>query len=127
MFEEITSNIVIQVLPTYIPEQSAPDKNYYFFAYQVTIRNQSERRLQLLRRHWIITDGFGRIEEVEGEGVVGLKPNLEPGEHFQYTSFCPLPTPTGSMQGRYLFQDPRGEQLEVKIPLFLLCEPGHFH
>lgn len=127
MFESITSNVLVQVQPAYIEEQSSPDKNRFFFAYEVTIQNQSERALQLMRRHWIITDGLGRTEEVEGEGVVGQQPRLEPGERFQYTSFCPLTTPTGSMQGSYFFRDSQGENVEVKIPIFLLCEPGHFH
>lgn len=127
MFESLTSNVLIQVQPAYVKDQSSPERDYYFFAYEVTIHNQSERSLQLMRRHWVITDGLGRVEEVEGEGVVGKQPLLEPGERFQYTSFCPLPTPTGSMQGSYFFKDKRGEFVEVKIPMFLLCEPSHFH
>lgn len=127
MFELVTDNVLIRVFPAYIKEQSNPSESYYFFAYQVSIINQSLQALQLLRRHWIITDAQGNVEEVEGEGVVGQKPTLNPGEQFQYTSFCPLPTPTGHMQGRYFFSDPNGQTVEIKIPQFFLCEPGHYH
>src|SRR5690606_25434616 len=111
----------------YVKEQSAPEKSYYFFAYQVTIHNRSSKTLKLIKRHWIIKDGTGRIEEVEGEGVVGQQPILEPDEHFQCTSFCPLPTPTGSMHGSYWLRDAEGEWVEAQIPEFILAEPSHFH
>src|SRR5688572_8944904 len=127
MFELVTEKVLVQVHPAYIKEQSDPTKDYYFFAYQVHILNNSDRALKLLRRHWIITDGLGRTEEVEGDGVVGEQPILGPGERYQYTSFCPLSTPTGNMRGSYFFEDPDKKTVEIKIPLFLLCEPSHFH
>jgi ApaG protein len=127
MFEATTKNICIEVEPTYVREQSDPGQGRYFFSYRVRIRNEGAVRVQLLSRHWIITDGFGQIEEVVGEGVIGQQPTLQPGEHFEYESFCPLATPTGSMQGTYTMTDSSGEKWEVKIPLFILAEPSRYH
>ena len=127
MFEATTLNIKIEVEPSYIEEQSEPMRSYYFFSYRVRISNNSKRRVQLVSRHWIITDGFGQVEEVVGPGVIGQQPTLQPGESFEYASFCPLTTPTGSMEGSYIMSDEKGGRLEVKIPLFVLCEPNHFH
>ena len=127
MYAAVTRNIKIEVEPTYMQDQSDPEQNYYFFAYRVRISNQGQDKVQLLSRHWIITDGFGQIEEVVGPGVIGQQPTLKPGEVFEYSSFCPLTTPTGSMQGTYVMADAKGSQLEVQIPLFVLCEPNHYH
>lgn len=127
MYEAVTENIRIEVLPAYEREQSHPLANYFFFSYRVRIHNQTEKTLKLLSRHWIITDAFGKVEEVKGPGVIGMQPTLKPGEMFEYSSFCPLPTPTGSMQGSYLMVDAAGGQLEVKIPQFILSEPNHYH
>ena len=127
MFEAVTKNIQIQVEPTYVRDQSDPRQNYYFFSYTVRIKNTSSSAVQLVSRHWIITDGFGQVEEVVGPGVVGQQPRLEPGDQFEYSSFCPLNTPTGSMQGKYTMVDSRGEKFEVNIPMFILCEPDHYH
>lgn len=127
MFKAVTKDIMIQVDPTYVRDQSDPNQNHYFFSYKVRIRNGSTNAVQLLSRHWIITDGFGQVEEVVGPGVIGQQPKLEPGEEFEYSSFCPLATPTGSMQGKYTMVDARGEQFEVQIPMFILCEPNHYH
>jgi len=127
MFEATTKSICIEVEPTYVREQSDPGQGQYFFSYRVRIRNQGAVRVQLLSRHWIITDGFGQIEEVVGEGVIGQQPTLQPGEQFEYESFCPLATPTGSMQGTYTMTDSSGEKWDVKIPLFILAEPSRYH
>ncbi len=127
MYKSKTHDITIEVSPAYIPEQSEPERDHYFFSYHVKICNESKRDVQLLRRHWIITDGFGQVEEVEGPGVIGVQPTLKPGEVFEYSSFCPLPTPTGSMHGSYLMVDKAGEPLEVQIPMFVLTEPSQFH
>lgn len=127
MFKAKTHNISIEVLPAYIADQSEPSRDHYFFSYHVKIANESKKTVQLMRRHWIITDGFGQIEEVEGPGVIGLQPTLKPGEVFEYSSFCPLPTPTGSMRGTYLMMDKSGAPIEVQIPMFVLAEPGQFH
>jgi ApaG protein len=128
MFEAITENVRIEVQPAYVPEESQPMANYFFFSYRVRIHNQTDKTLKLLSRHWIITDAFGKVEEVEGEGVIGQQPTLKPGEMFEYSSFCPLPTPTGSMVGTYTMIDPSTKtRLEVQIPKFTLCEPAHYH
>lgn len=127
MFQAVTENIKIEVEPTYIPDQSDPAQAYYFFSYRVRITNDSDETVQLVSRHWIITDGFGQVEEVVGPGVIGQQPTLKPSESFEYTSFCPLATPTGTMQGKYVMKNPKGAEVEVKIPLFILCEPTHFH
>lgn len=127
MFEKVTESVQVVVLPQYIPEQSDPLRSRYFFAYQVTIANQRSTTIQLVSRQWIITDGLGHVEEVEGPGVVGLKPMIEPGKTFQYSSFCPLSTPTGKMRGLYRMISKDGQKFDVDIPEFILCEPGQYH
>jgi ApaG protein len=127
MFEATTSDIRIEVEPTFIEAQSNPQQSYYFFSYRIRIRNGGSKRIQLISRHWIITDGFGQVEEVTGPGVIGQQPTLKPGDTFEYSSFCPLSTPTGSMQGKYLMVTEKGDQLEVQIPLFVLSEPRYYH
>ena len=127
MFEATTHDIKIEVQPAYVREQSNPVQSHYFFSYRVKIINQSSKKVQLLSRHWVITDAFGQVEEVVGPGVIGQQPTLEPGHSFEYSSFCPLSTPTGSMQGSYTMVDQKGHQIEVKIPLFVLTEPNHYH
>jgi ApaG protein len=127
MYFEVTRGIRIEVEPTYIPEQSRPAENYFFFSYRVRIINESESTTQLMSRHWIITDGNGVIHEVKGPGVVGQQPTLEPGKSFEYSSFCPLPTPTGNMRGVYQMLDQDRNEFEVKIPLFFLRDLRNFH
>ncbi len=127
MFEATTSNISIEVEPSYVQEQSDPLQSYYFFSYRVRISNKGKSKIQLVSRHWIITDGFGQVEEVAGPGVVGMQPTLGPGESFEYESFCPLATPTGSMQGTFSMLDGKGDKIEVQIPMFILAEPNHYH
>ena len=127
MYRALSNNIEVQVEPAYVHEQSDPRQGHYFFSYRVRISNQGDKPVQLVRRHWVITDGFGTTEEVQGPGVVGLQPMIKPGEMFEYSSFCPLPTPTGSMQGSYAMIDAEGREMEVEIPLFFLNEPSHFH
>ena len=127
MFAATTKNIRIEVEPTYVREQSDPGQGQYFFSYKVRIHNEGKAQVQLLSRHWIITDGFGKIEEVVGEGVIGQQPKLQPGEAFEYESFCPLATPTGSMQGTYTMVDSTGDKWKVEIPLFILVEPSRYH
>jgi ApaG protein len=127
MFQAVTKNIKIEVEPSFVQDQSDPQQAYYFFSYRVRITNESQGTVQLISRHWIITDGFGQVEEVVGPGVIGQQPTLKPSESFEYTSFCPLATPTGSMQGKYVMVDPKGAEIEVQIPLFILAEPNQFH
>jgi ApaG protein len=117
----------ITVRPQFLPEHSSPEEEQFVFAYTVTIRNTGETTAQLVSRHWIITDANNRIEEVKGEGVVGEQPILQPGEAFEYTSGCPLPTPVGSMKGSYLFVAEDGTQFEAAIPEFVLSIPRSLH
>ncbi len=119
--------IKVEVQPSYVREQSDPAQSYYYFAYRVRIINEGGVPLKLMRRHWIIKDAFGQMEEVTGDGVVGQQPLLKPGETFEYSSFCPLSTPTGSMSGKYYMKDEKGVEIEVEIPLFILSEPNHYH
>ena len=117
----------VSVQPRFLPEQSDPEEPKYAFAYTVTVRNTGEVAAQLISRHWIITDAEGQIEEVRGEGVVGEKPILRPGEAFQYTSGCPLPTPVGSMHGSYQCVAEDGTRFEAEIPEFVLSMPRTLH
>ncbi len=116
-------NVEISVKCVYVPEESRPHERFYFFAYTVTIKNSGKENVKLISRHWVITDGFGRVEEVRGEGVIGKQPHLRPGQSFEYTSFCPLATTTGSMQGTYQMKTDEGEEFDVEIPQFFLIEP----
>lgn len=127
MYREISNGVQIDVTPAFVPEESIPDASYYFFSYTIRIKNVSEVPAQLLSRHWIITDGKGAMRQVQGEGVIGKQPKLEPGESFEYTSFCPLPTPTGNMRGSYYMVNDRGEKFEVRIPLFFLRDTRSLH
>jgi ApaG protein len=120
MSEAVTRGIRVQVDSEYLPEQSDPQNQYYFFSYHITITNEGRETVQLLHRHWIIKDGDGKIEEVKGPGVVGEQPVLEPGEAFDYTSFCPLHTPMGSMKGTYLMKTESGESFDADIGEFKL-------
>ncbi|HEX4924547.1 MAG TPA: Co2+/Mg2+ efflux protein ApaG [Bdellovibrionales bacterium] len=127
MSSETTAGVKVEVRSTYIPEESMPENFYYFFAYTVQITNLRTEPVQLLARHWIITDGQGRVQEVKGEGVVGEQPTIEPGHTFEYSSFCPLQTTTGLMKGSYSMIDSRGQNFEVLIPEFFLVEPGSYN
>ena len=120
MYREMTDCIQVDVEPTFVPERSSPEKGVFFFAYQVQIRNLGEQRVQLLDRKWQITDGRGRVHEVQGVGVVGEQPVILPGGHYEYTSFCPLPTPTGNMRGSYKMKRADGTTFVAAIPLFFL-------
>ena len=110
----------VEVRPEFLPDQSAPEKGVFSFAYTITITNTGEVPAQLISRHWRITDATGHVEEVKGLGVVGHQPLLRPGESFQYTSGCRLRTPSGTMEGSYFFVAEDGERFEVDIPLFVL-------
>ncbi|MBZ5588949.1 MAG: Co2+/Mg2+ efflux protein ApaG [Acidobacteriia bacterium] len=124
MSDTTTLGIRVQVQPTYLPERSSPENGRFVFAYRILITNQGDRAVQLVRRHWIITDGNGHVEEVEGAGVVGETPLLRPGASFDYTSFCPLPTPFGTMHGTYLMRAEDGTQFDVEIGQFSLIAPS---
>lgn len=120
LFESTTDQIRVTVLPQYIPEESNPAHNVFFYSYTVTITNESSASVQLLRRSWKITDALGETRHVDGEGVVGEQPILSPGEDFSYTSFSPLETPSGSMKGHYTFKSNQLEEFDVEIPEFFL-------
>ncbi len=117
----------VSVSPRFLPEQSDPESEHYLFAYTIRIVNSGEVPAQLLSRHWIITDANQHVEEVRGPGVVGEQPRLAPGEAFEYTSGCPLPTPFGSMRGTYQCVAEDGTAFEVPIPEFLLSVPRTLH
>jgi ApaG protein len=128
MTQMTTEEIQIQVEARYVEDQSSPRTNEYLFTYTIRLTNMGEKSPRLLRRHWIITDGMGRIHEVKGDGVVGKQPLLEPGNTFEYTSFCPLTTSTGTMKGFYEMVDTlSGREFKIEIPQFFLVEPSSFH
>ena len=120
----LTEGIRVSVESMYLPDRSAPDEDRYAFAYVVTIANEGGIRVQLRRRHWIITDGNGKVEEVEGPGVVGEQPILEPGTSHRYTSGAVLVTPVGTMEGTYEMHEPSGRVFKANIPRFPLQMPG---
>ncbi|MEK9678990.1 MAG: Co2+/Mg2+ efflux protein ApaG [Rhodospirillaceae bacterium] len=123
MYSETTKAVTISVDPMYLDEQSDPDDAHYVWAYHVRIENNGQETIQLVRRHWHITDSHGRVHEVRGEGVVGEKPVLEPGESYEYTSGTPLSTPSGFMVGSYQMVGSDGQQFNVSIPAFSLDSP----
>jgi len=120
----VTEGIRVTVEATYLPERSSPDEGSYAFAYTVTIANETAPRVQLRRRHWIITDGNGHVEEVEGPGVVGQQPVLDAGEAHRYTSGAVLATPVGTMEGTYEMHEEGGRIFQARIPRFALQVPG---
>jgi ApaG protein len=125
--ESVTHAVRVSVLSEYAPERSRPDQQQWFFLYTITIANEGTETVQLLSRHWIITDGGGRVDEVRGPGVVGQQPVLDPGQSFTYTSGCPLSTPFGTMKGSYQMVTKGGENFDVQIAPFTLSEPYTVH
>ncbi len=122
--EATTRGIRVRVFTTYLPEHSDPVRGQRVFGYRVQIANLGEQAATLLSRHWIITDAWGNVQHVTGPGVVGKQPRLEPGEEFEYSSFCPLPTPSGTMRGAYQMVADDGEHFDADIATFHLAEPG---
>ncbi len=118
-----TRLIDVTVEPVYLEDQSSPTENHYVWAYHIRITNEGDQKVQLMNRHWEITDAMGRRQEVKGAGVVGKQPVLEPGESFEYTSGTPLSTPSGIMVGEYQMEGATGEQFTVRIPAFSLDSP----
>ncbi len=125
--EAITRKVRVQVLAEYSPERSRPADHYWFFLYTITITNDGEDTVQLVTRHWIITDGNNNVEEVKGPGVVGEQPVLPPGQSFTYTSGCPLRTPFGVMEGTYQMITSDGAEFDARIAPFTLSEPYTVH
>jgi ApaG protein len=123
MFQRTTRQITVSVQPTFLPDQSAPDSNHFFWAYTVLIENGGANTVQLRARYWRIIDANGRTIEVKGAGVVGQQPILRPGESFEYKSGTPLETPSGMMLGAYQMQTAEGEAFQVDIPVFPLDSP----
>lgn len=119
-----TRNVTVRVSVSFLPEQSEPAKGRWFWAYHVRIENDGDRAVQLISREWSIVDGRGGQHEVQGEGVVGEQPVLEPGATFDYVSGCPLNTPTGHMEGRYHMIGEDGSTFAVDIPRFPLVAPA---
>lgn len=126
--KSVTQGIEVEVESFFVPEQSDKLHSRYFFSYRVRISNTSSKPVQLVARSWVITDGQGRTESVEGAGVIGQQPKLGPGESFEYESFCPLETPVGAMRGSYqMLCLESGDNFQAEIPSFFLVEPSSFH
>lgn len=123
MYTETTRSITVTVRPIYLEQHSSPADDHYVWAYHVRIENSGGETVQLRNRHWKIIDADGRLQEVRGPGVVGEQPVLGPGDSFEYTSSCPLSTPSGFMVGEYEMQTRDGEQFLVQIPAFSLDSP----
>ena len=119
-----TREIAVSVQPTYLESQSSPESSQYFWTYRVIIENQGRETVQLLSRHWMITNARGEFTEVKGPGVVGEQPILKPGESFEYTSGAPLDTPSGMMGGAYQMESETGERFDIEIPTFSLDSPN---
>ncbi len=121
------SGIHIKVITQYLPDHSVPHDKQFAFAYTISITNNGKRSYQLLRRHWLITDGNQQVQEVRGEGVVGQTPWIAPAASFTYTSGAILETPVGTMEGSYTFRDEDENLLDALIPRFSLAKPGTLH
>jgi len=122
-YKAITRGIAVSVEPSYLEANSSPGNSRYFWAYRVTIENQGRETVQLLNRHWMITNARGEFTEVKGAGVIGKQPFLKPGESYTYTSGAPLNTPSGMMGGSYQMESDRGERFDIEIPTFSLDCP----
>lgn len=121
--EATTEGIRVRVESEHLDDRSDPAARRWLFAYTITISNESETTVQLLDRHWVITDADGRVEEVRGPGVVGKQPTLKPGESFRYQSFCPLETSFGTMEGSFGMTREDGSRFDARVAAFLLHEP----
>jgi ApaG protein len=120
MSDAVTNGVRVEVLSRHFTENSKPLQGEWVFEYTVRITNQGSETVQLISRHWIITDGMDHIEEIKGPGVVGKQPVLAPGESFKYSSWCPLKTPTGAMRGTYQMVTTNGKQFDIEIAPFAL-------
>jgi len=125
--DAVTRGVRVHVESEYAAERSQPSQNQWFFLYTITIANDGRETVQLLTRHWIITDATGRVEEVQGPGVVGKQPILKPGDSFTYTSGCSLNTPFGVMHGTYQMVTDAGDHFDASIAPFTLSEPYTVH
>lgn len=125
--EAVTRGVRVRVECKYSQERSVPAARHWFFVYTVTIRNEGDKTVQLVTRHWLITDGDNQVREVRGPGVVGEQPVLNPGESFTYSSGCPLATPFGAMEGTYQMVTADGDQFDARVAPFTLSEPYTVH
>ena len=123
LYERQTQDVVVRVKSRFLDDQSQPADNQFFWAYHIEIENLGDRSIQLMSRHWKITDRAGRQQVVDGHGVIGKTPVIPPGESFSYTSGAPLNEPSGVMEGHYQLTAPNGEELIVAIPAFSLDSP----
>jgi ApaG protein len=121
--EAVTNSIRVRVMPEFLSDQSNPAKGMWLHAYHVIIANEGEATVQLMARHWVITNARGEVEHVRGPGVVGHKPVLRSGESFRYSSGCPMNTPVGTMHGSYQMAYENGEKFQAEIAPFTLAEP----
>ena len=124
MYRALTRGIEVMVEPYYLEEQSDPDDDRYVWGYRIIIANHSPITVRLVSRYWHITDQNGQVDEVSGPGVIGEQPCLGPGDTYEYSSGCPLDTPSGMMFGRYQMESESGELFDVAIPAFSLDTPG---
>ena len=127
MAESKRYEITVMPKSAYLADQSDPAKHQYVFAYTITLTNTGTVAAQLISRHWYITDGDHKVQEVKGLGVVGQQPVLKPGESFEYTSGASIPTPVGTMKGAYQMVGEDGQSFEAAIPLFTLSVPRTLH
>jgi ApaG protein len=125
--EAVTQDVRVRVKAQFDPTRSRPQQQQWFFLYTIQIVNEGSATVQLISRHWIITDANGKVEEVRGPGVVGEQPVLAPGQSFEYTSGCPLTTPFGTMHGTYQMVTTSGERFNAQIAAFTLSEPHALH
>ena len=123
-YEAETEGVVVRVRPSFLAGQSDPDAGRWVWVYQIEVVNLGARPVQLMARHWTITDARGHVEDVRGPGVVGEQPTIQPGDSYSYASGCPLGTPSGSMVGAYTMVDDEGRAFEAAIPAFSLDVPG---
>jgi ApaG protein len=121
-FVATTHEVRVSVHPQYSPEHSSQDVPLFVYLYTILIENLGLETVQVLSRHWVITDGFNQVENIIGEGIIGQKPVIPPGKSFTYTSSCPLKTPTGSMKGRYQMRAASDKLFDVDIPEFMLAD-----
>lgn len=121
------NKVLVEAQPLYIEAQSSPEENRFVFAYTITITNVGSTAAKLLTRHWLITDANGKVQEVNGDGVVGEQPYLTPGDSFRYTSAAMIETPVGVMQGKYQMQADNGESFSAPVPRFTLTIPRTLH
>lgn len=122
-YEATTQGVIVRVRPTWLSEESSPARGHYVWAYRVEVENASDMPWTLMRRYWKIIDANGQSQTVDGEGVVGKTPRIEPGQVYRYASGCPLPAPSGMMSGHYVMVADDGAEMKATIPTFSLDSP----